>query len=45
MSKLSTAQKLLLKVGVEPQIVLLGHYTEQSRSYTKKGPGRTPYSK
>jgi len=45
MSNLSVAQKLLLKIGVEPQLVLLGSSGERSRSYTKKGPGRIPYSK
>ena len=45
MSNLSTAQKLLLKIGVEPQLVLLGGHCERSRSYTKKGSGRIPYSK
>ena len=45
MSNLSVAQKLLLKIGVEPQLVLLGGSGERSRSYTKKGSGRIPYSK
>ena len=45
MSNMSVAQKLLLKIGVEPQLVLLGGSGERSRSRTKKGPGRIPYSK
>ena len=45
MSNLSVAQKLLLKIGVEPQLVLLGSGGERSRSQTKKGSGRIPYSK
>ena len=45
MSNLSTAQKLLLQIGVNPQLVLLGSSGERSRSYTKKGTGRIPYSK
>lgn len=36
----NTAQQILLALGVEPQVVLLGHYKEKSRSHTKKGPGR-----
>ena len=44
MSNLSVAQKLLLKIGIEPQLVLLGS-GERSRFYTKKGPGSIPYSK
>ena len=45
MSNLSVVQKLLLKIGVEPQLVLLGSSGERNRSYTKKGSGRIPYSK
>ena len=45
MSNLPVAQKLLLKIGVEPQLVLLGSSGERSRSHTKKGTGRIPYSK
>ena len=38
--KLNLAQNLLLTLGVDPQVVLIGHLQEKSRSYTKKGPGR-----
>lgn len=36
----NAAQRLLMALGAEPQIVLLGHYREKNRSHTKKGPGR-----
>lgn len=40
MKPLNQAQRILITLGVDPQVVLLGHYREKSRSNTKKGPGR-----
>lgn len=34
------AQRLLLALGLEPQAILLGHKSDKSPSFTKKGPGR-----
>jgi phosphotransacetylase len=36
----NAAQTLLMMLGVEPQVVLLSHLKEKSRSHTKKGLGR-----
>jgi len=38
----TTAQRLLMALGVDPQTVLLGHRVGKSYSYTKRGPGRKP---
>ncbi|WP_334157898.1 hypothetical protein [Oryzomicrobium sp.] len=40
MKPLNQAQRILIALGVEPQVVLLGHCREKARSNTKKGPGR-----
>lgn len=38
--KPNAAQSILVALGVDPQVVLLGHHREKFRSFTKKGPGR-----
>jgi len=43
--KLTTAQQLLILMGVEPTMVTLGHHKELSRTCTKRGPGRMPAHK
>lgn len=40
MKPLTTAQRLLIALGVDPQTVTLGHYRGKSYSPTKRGPGR-----
>jgi len=40
MKPLTTAQRLLMALGVEPMRVIMGHHVEKSRSHTKKGSGR-----
>ena len=34
------AQQLLMALGVDHTVVMLGHHREKSPSNTKKGPGR-----
>lgn len=38
--KKNCAQRLLIALGMDDQVVMLGHYREKNRSFTKKGPGR-----
>ena len=38
--RVNRAQRILIACGADPQVVLLGHLREKSRSHTKKGPGR-----
>lgn len=40
MKKPNAAQSMLAAMGVDHQLILLGHKKEKSRSHTKKGPGR-----
>jgi hypothetical protein len=37
---INLAQRLLIALGVDPAVVLLGHKQERTRSNTKRGPGR-----
>lgn len=40
MTPLTTAQQLLIALGVHPDLVLLAHHIGRSETNTKKGPGR-----
>lgn len=45
MLKLTTAQQLMMALGVEPSVVVLGRLKESSRNNRKSGPGRMPMRK
>ena len=40
MRKPNLAQQLLMAIGVDHTVVMLGHHRDKSPSNTKKGPGR-----
>ncbi len=40
MKPATTAQRLLIALGVDPQTVMLGHYRTRSYQPRKRGPGR-----